>query len=135
VRSIVIGCGRTGAQVATAFWQDGQQVTVVDTEPEAFLLLPQDMRELDGVTVLGDGTQADVLIRAGIKSCEVFVAVTGGDNRNAFIAQKAKRIFGVPRCVCCVGDLVRQELYEDLGLIAISPTKITSSLIIDVVRD
>jgi len=135
VKSIVVGCGRAGAQVAITLWQEGNQVTVVDTEPEAFLLLPKDMRELDGVTILGDGTQDSVLVRAGIKDCAVFVVTTSNDNCNALAAQKAKRIFGVPKCVCRVGDLARQDLYQGLGLIAISSTKVASSLIVDAVRD
>ena len=48
-------------------------------------------------------------------------------------AQRAKHIFNVPQVVCRVGDVDRQDMYNKLGLAAISPTKITSALILEAV--
>lgn len=129
-----MGCGRIGAQVAAVLWREGHDVTVLDTEPESFLLLPKEMREQERTTILADGTDEEDLARAGIEEAEVFVAATSLDTRNALAAQKAKHIFKVPRVVCRVGDPVRQELYNHLGLIAVSPTKVTAALMLEALQ-
>jgi trk system potassium uptake protein TrkA len=134
MRILVMGCGRIGAQVAAALWREGHDVTVLDTEPESFLLLPKEMQEQGRTTILADGTDEQDLARAGIEEAEVFVAATSLDTRNALAAQKAKHIFKVPRVVCRVGDPVRQELYNHLGLIAVSPTKVTAALMLEAIQ-
>jgi trk system potassium uptake protein TrkA len=55
--------------------------------------------------------------------------VTPGDNRNVMACQIAKHIFGVPRVVCRIFDPIRQELYRNLGLETISPTKEVAQLL------
>ncbi|GAH87410.1 unnamed protein product [marine sediment metagenome] len=59
------------------------------------------------------------------------MAVTQGDNRNVMAAQIAKHIFNVPRVVCRIYDPLRRELYETLGLEAISPTTIFAQILKD----
>ncbi|MDE2802155.1 MAG: NAD-binding protein [Chloroflexota bacterium] len=130
---IVMGCGRIGTQIAITLWREGHQVTVLDPVPESFLSLPMELRETEGSTIVCDGILEEELIHAGIKEADVFVAVSNRDNRNAMAAQRAKHIFNVPHVVCRVGDVERQEMYNKLGLAAISPTKITSALILEAV--
>lgn len=134
MRVIVMGCGRIGARIASTLWQRGHQVIVVDTEPENFLLLPQEMVEQDGTTLVGDGALAEAQRRAGIEEADVFVAVAIRDSRNALAAQKAKYIFHVPRVVCRIGDPVREGMYTGLGLEAVSPTEGTSTAILRAVE-
>ena len=87
MRVIIMGCGRIGSHIATTLWRHNHQVTVMDTEPESFLLLPPEMVEQDGTTLVGDGTLEDDLHLAGIDEAEVFVAVSVRDSRNALAAQ------------------------------------------------
>ncbi|MCH8346709.1 MAG: TrkA family potassium uptake protein [Chloroflexi bacterium] len=134
MRVIIMGCGRIGSHIATTLWRHNHQVTVMDTEPESFLLLPPEMVEQDGTTLVGDGTLEDDLHLAGIDEAEVFVAVSVRDSRNALAAQKAKHIFSVPRVVCRIGDPVRQEMYRNLGMEAVSPTESTSTSILRAVE-
>ena len=126
-----MGCGRVGSHVATELWQQGHRVTVLDTEPESFLLLSQEMLEAEGTTLVGDGTLEEDMIRAGIQEADLFIAVSLGDSRNALAAQKAQHIFHVSRVVCRIGDPVRQEMYGKLGLQALNPTKATSAQILE----
>ena len=129
MKVLVMGCGRIGAQVAETLWRGGHDVCMIDSEEENFLLLPKGMRDQEGSTFVGDGTLDADLVEAGIREADVFVAVAVRDNRNAFAAQKAKYVFRVPQVVCRVGDPVRQEMYSQLGLDAVSPTKVTAGLI------
>ena len=133
MKVVVMGCGRIGAEVATRLWRDGNQVAVLDLEPESFYRLPQGLREMDGATLVGNGMLEEDLMGVGIRGADVFVAVAASDSRNALAAQKAKHIFQVPRVVCRVGDLARKEMYQTLGLTAVSPTDLTTALIVDAV--
>ena len=133
MKVVVMGCGRIGAEVATRLWRDGNQVAVLDLEAESFYRLPQGLREMDGATLVGNGMLEEDLIRVGIGGADVFVAAVASDSRNALAAQKARHIFQVPRVVCRFGDLARKEMYQNLGLAAISPTDLTTALIVDAV--
>ncbi|MBM2831299.1 MAG: TrkA-N domain protein [Dehalococcoidia bacterium] len=107
---------------------EGHQITVLDINSESFRRLPASFK---GIALMGDGTDADALKRAGIEEADTFVAVTQGDNRNIMAAQMAKHLFNVRKVVCRIYDPLRKELYETLNLEAISPTTIFAKLLRD----
>jgi len=106
--------------------QEGQEVTVLDRNPDAFRRLPA---EFGGHRVVGNGIDQEVLARIGAAEMDAFVAVTQGDNRNVMAAQMAKHLFGVKRVVCRIYDPIREVLYHELGLETISPTKVGARLL------
>jgi len=126
MKVIIMGCGRVGAQLATLLCSDGHTVTVLDRDVNSFRRLPPDF---SGTALLGNGLDEEVLRRAGIEEADAFVAVTQGDNRNVMSAQIAKHIFNVPKVLCRIYDPLRRELYETLGLEAISPTTIFAQIL------
>ena len=79
-------------------------------------------RDFRGEQVVGNGTDVDVLRRAGIEKADGFVAVTEGDNRNIMASQIAKHVFKVPHVVTRIYDPERAETYEKLGVHTICPT-------------
>jgi len=123
---VIMGCGRVGAQLASLLDAEGHKVTVLDTDSYSFRRLPASFR---GTALLGDATDEEALRRAGIEEADAFVAVTQGDNRNVMAAQIAKHIFHVPKVVCRIYDPLRRDLYETLGLEAISPTTVFAQLL------
>jgi len=72
-----------------------------------------------------------MLKKAGITEAGAFVAVTQGDNRNVMAAQIAKHIFNVPKVLCRIYDPLRKDVYEALGIEAISPTTVFAQLLRD----
>lgn len=122
---VILGCGRVGARLAEQLDKAGHQVTVIDSSTDSFQRLSPDFR---GEKVLGNGTDGDVLKRAGIESADAFAAVTNGDNRNIMASQIAKEIFHVQKVVCRIYDPLRQSTYSGLGLDAICPTIIGADL-------
>jgi trk system potassium uptake protein TrkA len=126
MKIVIMGCGRVGAELATILDREGQQVTVLDIDPDAFGQLPTDFK---GNCIVGNGIDQDVLQRVGLADVDAFVAVTPGDNRNVMASQVAKHIFDVPKVVCRIFDPIRQELYRGLGLETISPTKEVARLL------
>lgn len=110
---VVMGCGRVGSAVATALARLGNEVSVVDRDPSAFLRLGSDF---PGHTVLGMGFDRDVLIKAGIERADAFAAVSSGDNSNIISARVARETFGVERVVARIYDAKRAAAYERLGI-------------------
>jgi trk system potassium uptake protein TrkA len=123
---VIIGCGRVGAFLAGLLDEDGHAVTVVDLERASFGHLPESYK---GNTLLGNGTDLDVLRQAGIESAEACFALTQGDNRNLMAAQVAKEIFGVRRVVAKVNDPIRARLYRTQGIGTFSRTTILGTLL------
>ena len=126
MKVVIMGCGRVGAQLAALLDSEGHKVTVLDTNDYSFRRL---LSTFNGTALLGNGTDADVLKRAGIEEADAFVAVTQGDNRNVMAAQIAKHIFNVPKVICRIYDPLRRELYSTLGLEAFSPTTIFAQML------
>ena len=126
MKVVIMGCGRVGSRLAGLLDGDGHQVTILDTDEYSFRRLPS---SFSGTALLGNGTDEDVLKRAGIEEADAFVAVTQGDNRNVMAAQIAKHIFNVPRIVCRIYDPLRRELYNTLGIEAFSPTTIFAQML------
>lgn len=123
-----MGCGRVGAQLASLLDADGHDITVIDVDAHSFRRLPP---SFGGTALVGDGTDEDMLKKAGVAGADAFVAVTQGDNRNVMAAQIAKNIFNVPRVICRIYDPLRKDVYEALGLEAISPTTVFAQLLRD----
>ena len=128
---IVLGCGRVGSTLARMMYKEGHNVVVVDLLSESFRRLGSKFK---GQRVIGNGMDTDVLKRAGIENCDVFVAVTEGDNRNIMAAQIAHEVFKVPKVLTRINDPIRADTYRQLGIITICGTTILSGLMRDFVN-
>ena len=125
LRLLIVGCGRVGSQIAANMDRAGHDVVIVDRDPNAFSRAATRgvlTREFKGDQVVGNGTDVDVLRRAGIERADGFVAVTEGDNRNIMASQIAKDVYKVPHVVARIYDPERADAYEKLGLHTICPT-------------
>ncbi|HQP91063.1 MAG TPA: TrkA family potassium uptake protein [Candidatus Omnitrophota bacterium] len=129
---IIVGCGRVGAQVGTLLSQEGHNVVIIDKKPEAFKRLGNNF---NGITLIGNGFELDVLKEAGIERADAFCSLTNGDNTNIMATQVAKKIFGVPRVIARVYDSARAHIYESLGLEIISGTVLFAAMIRDKIVD
>ncbi len=126
MKVVIMGCGRVGAELAAILDREGHQVTVLDIDPDSFSALPSNFR---GSVVVGNGIDQDVLRRVGVAEADAFVAVTPGDNRNAMASQMAKHLFGVRKVLCRIFDPIREEMYHNLGIETISPTRVMAGLL------
>lgn len=125
---VIMGCGRVGARIAAELEAEGHVVSVIDSDADAFHLLPRDFR---GRQVTGNGVDQRVQSEAGIEAADVFMALANGDNRNAMAAQVAKHQHQVKRVVARIFDPERAEVYSELGVEAVNPTVVVSQLVRD----
>lgn len=128
MKIVILGCGRVGSTLATMLDRAGHTISVIDYSSDAFQRLNPDF---SGTTIIGNGVDEEILVRAGIKEADAFVAVTNGDNRNIMASQIAKEIFKVKKVMCRIYDPIREETYHELGLETISPTKVGAQMFFD----
>jgi trk system potassium uptake protein TrkA len=125
VKILIVGCGRVGSRLAQELDREGHEVTIVDNNPAAFSRFASRGVFEDsfrGNFVVGDGTEADLLRRAGAEDMDCFIAVTQGDNRNIMASQIAQTVFHVKCVVCRIYDPIRTDVYRKLGLNVFCPT-------------
>jgi trk system potassium uptake protein TrkA len=128
VKIVILGCGRVGATLATMLDRAGHKVSIIDYSNEAFRRLDP---KFGGETLIGNGVDEEILVRAGIKDADAFAAVTNGDNRNIMASQIAREIFNVKKVVCRIYDPIRQSTYNELGLDTISPTIVGAQMMFE----
>jgi trk system potassium uptake protein TrkA len=117
VHFIVMGCGRVGAQAATALEARGHTVAVIDQDPAAFRKLPA---RFAGHRVTGVGFDREILRQAGIAEAYGFAAVSSGDNSNVLAARVVRETFGVDNVVARIYDPQRAEVYQRLGIATVA---------------
>ena len=128
MKVLILGCGRVGSTLASMLDRSGHSVSVLDQISDAFQRLSPDF---GGETYVGNGVDEDILIRAGIKDADAFVAVTNGDNRNIMAGQIAKEIFHVNKVMCRIYDPIREQTYRELGMDTMCPTTIGAQIFYD----
>jgi trk system potassium uptake protein TrkA len=126
MKAVIIGCGRVGATIAGTLDADGHEVIILDVKSSAFDRLPGTFR---GAAIRGDGTDEDVLRRAGAEDADVFLAMTEGDNRNVIAAQLAAEALGAGKVVAKINDPVRAVAYADLGLATVCRTSLQADAV------
>ena len=119
MKTVIVGCGRVGAELAEVFDRANHEVIVLDTSTRAFDRLPGTFR---GSAVRGDGTDEDTLRRAGAEDADVFLAMTEGDNRNVMAAQMAAEALGARQVIAKINDPLRASAYADLGIATLCRT-------------
>ena len=119
MKVIIIGCGKFGSGLARMLEKKGEEVTVIDSDPEAFDLLG---RDFDGVKITGIGFDRDILEQAGIRRSDALVACSKLDDTNALIGKLARDAYGVPRVICRLYDPRRAAIYRSFGIETISTT-------------
>ncbi len=126
MKIVIVGCGRVGASVAEAYDQKGHEVLVLDSTTAAFDRLPS---SFGGTAIRGDGTDEDVLKRAGAEGADVFLALTEGDNRNVMAAQVAAEELGIQRVIAKINDPLRAKAYAELGIATLCRTGLMTDAI------
>jgi len=127
VKFVIVGCGRVGAALAEAFDNVGHEVVILDTSTRAFDKLSD---EFKGQAIRGDGTDEDVLRKAGVEGADVLLALTEGDNRNVMAAQVAAEKLAVGKTIAKINDPVRAAAYAELGIATVCRTTMLTDAVL-----
>ena len=88
MRILIIGAGEVGFHLAQRLSEEGQDVVVVESDPER---AEQVAGLLDVLTITGNGGSLAVLEEAGVKSTQLLLAVTSRDEVNVLACLAASR--------------------------------------------
>jgi trk system potassium uptake protein len=119
---IVVGSSKFGASLAGSLSVDGFHVIIIDKENKAFRTLPDNY---SGYEVIGDATDIDVLINAGIENAYMVIVATQNDNVNSLVAQISSRIYNVPKVYMRLNDIEKEKIIYGFNIQVICPFKLT----------
>lgn len=104
MKVIVCGAGQVGFNIARHLAMENNDVTVIDQSPE---LVRRISDTLDAQGIVGHASHPEVLEQAGIKDCDMIIAVTYADEVNMVACQVAHSLFDVPTKIA----RIRQQSY------------------------
>lgn len=113
---IIVGCGKVGQNLAEQLNEQGNNITVIDTDP---VTVKELSARLDVMGVIGNGATHAIQQTAGIDSADLLIAVTGSDELNllcCMIAKKARDCRVIARVKNPVYSTESDYLKDELGL-------------------
>lgn len=118
MKVIIIGDGKVGYSLAENLSREGNDVTIIDKDPEA---LKKANEYLDVMCIRGNGVSTKVLSEAGIDECDLLIAATASDEMNMVCCLTGKKL-GAARTIARIRDpeyadelsLLKKELGLDL---------------------
>lgn len=109
MKIIIVGCGKVGFSLAETLSTEGHAVSAIDVNDDALARLST----LDLIAIKGNGSSYRTLQEAGVKDCDILIAVTNRDEVNLLCCLIAKKA-GNCRTVARVRN---PEYYQEIGFI------------------
>lgn len=126
---LIIGGGKIGTYLASLLCSGGHQVKIVELKGETVTRSLADLPA--GSVIEGNGTEPNVLERAGIRQAQVVAAVTGADETNLVVMSLARFEFNVPRTIARVNHPKNAWMFTaEMGVdVALNPADLMAHLI------
>ena len=117
MKIVIAGAGDMGTHLARMLSGNGHDITIADVDPKA---LVEAGNLVDVVTVEGDTTQFSVLRKAGVRKCDLFIAVHSVENNNILSAVMAKQL-GAKKSIARIDsneylEPNSKEVFIDMGI-------------------
>ena len=117
MKIVIAGAGDMGTHLAKMLSGSGHDITVADVDAKA---LAEVGSLADVITVEGDVTQFSVLRSAGVRKCDLFIAVRSVENDNVLSSIIAKQL-GAQKVIARVDskeylEPSNKEVFIDMGL-------------------
>ncbi|MEG0823938.1 MAG: TrkA family potassium uptake protein [Erysipelotrichaceae bacterium] len=116
--TVIIGCGRLGANLANTLSDKEINVLVIDSKEESFRKLSP---SYGGLTLVGDATDINILKEAELDKASVVLSVTNNDSTNIMVAQMAKELFKIEHVIARLYDPERVCIYKEFNIETICP--------------
>jgi trk system potassium uptake protein TrkA len=123
---VIVGGGRIGRYVARDLVRKGHEVTVIELAGGRVESL---VAETGVLVIEGDAADLRYLEQAHTERADVFVATTHEDELNLVACQLARIEFGTKRVISRVNDPKNVDIFQTLGIEAVSSTRLISELI------
>ena len=108
MKILIVGCGKIGSTLLSTLLSEGHDIVAIDTNPAVIT----DLTNIhDVMGICGNGVDSDILVEAGVKDADLFIAVTNSDEFNmlsCFLAKKLGASYTIAR--------IRTPEYNDNSL-------------------
>ena len=121
MKAVIVGCGRVGAALADQLDRTGHQVVILDITSAAFDRLRS---SFGGQAIRGDGTDEDVLRRAGTEGADLFLRSPRATTATSWPRSSPSRRSACSDVVAKINDPVRAEAYGHLGIATLCRTNL-----------
>ena len=112
MRVVIVGAGADGSHLAERLSSEGQDVSVIELDPDR----ANGLRErLDALVITGNGASPAILRKAGADKADLLVAVSDNDAANIVACQTGAAL-GASRTVVRVEDSDLHSVLPTLGL-------------------
>jgi trk system potassium uptake protein TrkA len=117
MKIVISGIGEMGSHLARMLSGNGHDITVIDQDVKAL----DELHSLaDLITIEGDTTTFAVLRKAGVRRCDLFIAVNHEENTNILSAIMAKQL-GAKKSIARIDNNEylepnNKEMFIDMGI-------------------
>jgi trk system potassium uptake protein TrkA len=112
MRIVIVGAGAVGSFLAEKLAFEGQDVVVVESDPERAAAA---QAEIDCLVINGNGASAETLKNAGLADSDLLIAVSSSDAVNVLACAAGTKV-NIPRKVARVEDPQLKAEVEALGV-------------------
>ncbi|MDP9023704.1 MAG: TrkA family potassium uptake protein [Actinomycetota bacterium] len=123
---VIAGGGKVGRYIAADLIERGHEVSVIERQRGRCESL---VAEYPVLVIEGDACDVRYLEQARVDRADVFVATTREDDDNLVACQLARTEFGVRRVISRVNSPKNVEIFELMGIEAVSSTTLISRLL------
>ena len=117
MKIVISGVGEMGSHLARMLSGNGHEITVIESDAKR---LSNVSNLADLITIEGDTTTFAVLRRAGVRRCDLFIAVNHDENQNILAAIMAKQL-GAKKSIARIDNNEylepnNKEMFIDMGI-------------------
>ena len=130
----VLGGGQVGSSLAKILTDDGNDITLIDTN----LSVLEDLQEDNDIkTIHGNASSPSILEQAEVNDCDILIATTASDEVNLVSCHLAKKMFNVPTVIARLRNSEFQVSTSgfDLDLFSIDSIISPSQLVTDFIKN
>ena len=110
---VIVGGGKVGFYLAKELVESNHEVLVIERNPAKVAEIDEELGE---IVVRGDGCEAAMQERAGVRRADLLLAVTGEDEDNLVACQVARHAFHVSRTVARINNPKNELIFHKLGI-------------------
>ena len=117
MKIVIAGVGEMGSHLARMLSGNGHEITIIDADPK---LLSEVGSLADVIAVEGDSTTFNVLRKASVRKCDLFIAVNHEENDNIVAAMMAKKL-GAKKAIARIDNNEylepnNKEMFIEMGI-------------------
>ena len=130
----VLGGGQVGSSLAKILTDDGNDITLIDTN----LSVLEDLQEDNDIkTIHGNASSPSILEQAEVNDCDILIATTASDEVNLVSCHLAKKMFNIPTVIARLRNSEFQVSTSgfDLDLFSIDSIISPSQLVTDFIKN